>query len=109
MENNSESEVWVETTRIENKTGRQISQRAGVTELLNARKNDLNSAIGSISSSIGETLGNLVEPENWNLDTFEAQVGINLAMEAGVVIMKGSSNATIALTLTYTRKNPQGA
>jgi hypothetical protein len=100
----SEPEVWVETVRIGGSGPTSpIGPQKPLAEIMKSRQEDINNAVGSISSLIRASLQRLQSDDEWRLDQFEANVGVSLTAEAGALITKASSTGTIGIKLTYKR------
>lgn len=102
----SESEVWVETVEIEGGPTSPIGGREQLAELIKNRQRDISNAVESVSTIIRGSLDRVHDDDEWQLDAFEANVGVSLAAEAGALIAKASSTGTIGIKLTYKRTSP---
>ena len=83
--------------------GREISWGHNVTERLRARLPDIRSAIAAGAEAVASSLGELPTPGQWSADQVSATFGITLAADAGVILSKASAEATLEVTVTFTR------
>jgi hypothetical protein len=86
--------------------GREIGWNSNVSEMLLARVDDIRDAIRAGAASISTGLADLPVVADWHVDQVEASFGITLAAEAGVILSKGSAEATFDVTITFARNEP---
>src|SRR3954470_7922085 len=86
--------------------GREIGWGSNVSEMLTARLDDIRDAIRAGAASISTSLPDLPVVADWQVDQVEASFGITLAAEAGVILSKGSAEATLEVTIAFARSKP---
>jgi hypothetical protein len=99
-------DVRIETVEVDDDGSRQISPRRHVSELLQQRRADIHAAIAEAVSLVEESVpsGPSTPDDNgWRVSRIQASFGITLAAEAGVIISKASSEASLLVTVTITR------
>jgi hypothetical protein len=84
--------------------GRQIGARTKLTELLDARKDDIHAAIGQAVEILRGSASQAKDETGWRVASIEATFGIVLTAEAGVVISKTSAEASLEVSITIEQR-----
>jgi len=99
-------EVWVQVVTLD--PGRQINWASSLAQRLHERIGDVKDAVVSGSSAVAESIGSLAAPDGWELNEVTASFGVALAAEAGAILTKASGEATLEVSVTFTRKHRHG-
>lgn len=99
----AEDSVRIETVELDSTGTRQIKQRTQTTELLRARADDIESAIGEASTIIHESVSKIHDKGDWHARSVEVKFGLVLSAEAGVIVSRASAEASFEVTLTIER------
>jgi hypothetical protein len=99
-------QVWVQVMDVDVASGREITFRKNLAEELASREDDIRAAIQAGSTSVANSLKSLKSPEGWGLREVEAKFGITLTAEAGVILTKASAEATLEVSVKFTRADP---
>lgn len=105
MSENTPAPVYVPVVEITD-AGREIGWGSNVSEMLTARLDDIRDALRAGAASISTGLPDLPVVADWRVTEVEASFGITLAAEAGVILSKGSAEATFDVTITFSRNEP---
>jgi len=105
MSENTPAPVYVPVVEITG-AGREIGWGSNVSEMLTARLDDIRDAIQAGAASVSAGLPGLPVAGDWRVTEVEASFGITLAAEAGVILSKGSAEATFEVTVTFSRNEP---
>lgn len=73
---------------------------AAVGERVVAAYEDAEAAILGVASSVAETVGRMEEAARQPREV-QVQFGLSVSVEGSVLVVKGTSGATFAVTLTY--------
>jgi hypothetical protein len=98
--------VWVQVVDVDVAADREISFRRNLAEELSRREDDIRDAIEAGSRSVANSLKSLKSPDGWGLREVEAKFGITLTAEAGVILTKASAEATLEVSVKFTRADP---
>lgn len=102
-DHDSSVDVRIETVEVDDDGSRQIAPRRHVSELLQRRRADIHAAIAQAVSLVEESAPATPDHNGWRVNRIQAAFGITLAAEAGVIISKASSEASLVVTVTITR------
>jgi Trypsin-co-occurring domain 1 len=105
MSENTPPPVYVPVVEMTD-GGREIGWNSNVSEMLTARLDDIRDAIRAGAASISTSLSDVPVVADWQVNQVEASFGITLAAEAGVILSKGSAEATFEVNITFARSEP---
>jgi hypothetical protein len=96
--------ILIETVEIDASGSRQISTRARVAELLEARRGEIIAAMREGASLTQESFDSVEAGPRWAVSKLEATFGITVAAETGIVLTKVSGEASFHVTVTVERR-----
>lgn len=91
--------VFVQVVPLE--ASREIGWNSSIVEQIEARIDDIRSAIASGTRAIAESVADLPDPPRWKLGEISASFGVTLAAEAGVILSRASAGATFEVHVTF--------
>lgn len=84
---------------------RQIGPRQKVAVLVQERKDDIEAAIVLVSEMATRKLAAVPDAETgWRVDNIELSFGLKLSADAGVIVSKVSSEASLEIKITASRR-----
>jgi hypothetical protein len=86
--------VWVETIEITEPGGRQIASKAKVAELLSDRRDDIQAAVTEAADVVTDSITKAPEKDGWRVTRVEANFGIKLKADAGVILTRVGAEAS---------------
>ncbi|WP_250002139.1 CU044_2847 family protein [Actinoplanes sp. M2I2] len=91
----------------DDRDSRQISSRRNLTERLSDRRADIAAAVAEAVAALQESNAAAAAgtAEGWRVSSLEATFGIALVAEAGVILTKASTEASLEVTVTLERGN----
>lgn len=103
MNSSSDIAVRVETVELDGAGRRQIATRHRPTALLSERRDEIQAAIREAVDVVRAPLADESATGGWQVSSVEATFGITLSAEAGVILARGSAEASFEVTLTIER------
>ncbi len=103
MNDRSNGDVWVPVVKVSSR--REIGWNGNVSAPLEDRLPEIQHGIAAGTQMVAGTLGGLHGPKGWCINEVSASFGITLAAEAGVIVSKASAEATLDVTVTFTRQD----
>ena len=88
---------------LDTKPSGQIGWNSTVTEELRVRAADLRDAIQAGAQTVADALPVGITVEGWSMSEVSAKFGITLTAEAGVIITKASTAATVEVEVKFER------
>jgi hypothetical protein len=84
--------------------GRQIGARTRLSELLADRAGDVQSAIGQAVEVLRGSASRAGDEAGWRVASIQATFGVVLTAEAGAIISKASTEASLEVSITVERR-----
>lgn len=100
--------MLVETVQLDSSGSRQIASKARATALLRDRRAEIEAAVREASSIAQEAAASTDDRKGWRVKTVEAQFGLMIGAEAGVIVSKASADASFQITVTIERGDSGG-
>lgn len=94
-------QVLVQVVQVDE--GRQIGWGSNLTERLNARLEDVQTAITSGAQAVAGGLPGLPHVSDWRVREVTGTFGLSLTAEAGVILSRASTEATFEVSVTFER------
>jgi hypothetical protein len=98
-----DSAVTVETIEITESGNRQIASRTKASELLSARRGDIEAAVAEAASVVQESIGKVADKDGWRVSRLEANFGIKLKADAGVILTRVGAEASFDVRIVVER------
>lgn len=95
--------VRVETIELNSAGTRQIAAKRRATDLLEDRRDDLETALREACRVVQDSATQLAKRDGWHVKRLEAKFGLTLAAEAGVIVSRASAEACLEVTVTIER------
>jgi Trypsin-co-occurring domain 1 len=95
--------VRVETIEITESGGRQIASRTKASELLSERRGDIEAAVAEAASVVQDSIGKVSDQDGWRVARIEANFGIKLKAEAGVILTRVGAEASFDVRIVVER------
>lgn len=95
----ADSAVRVETIEITESGGRQIASKAKAAELLSARREDIKAAVAEAADAVRDSVDGLSAKDGWRVSRIEANFGIKLKADAGVILTRVGAEASFDIRI----------
>jgi regulator of protease activity HflC (stomatin/prohibitin superfamily) len=93
----------VETIEITESGGRQIAGKAKVAELLSERRDDIHAAVAEAADVVRDSIGKVPDKDGWTVSRVEANFGIKLKVDAGVILTRVGAEASFDVRIVVER------
>lgn len=95
--------VLVETIEVSESGNRQIANRVKAAELLADRREDIEAAVAEAAGVVQGSIGKVSEKDGWKVARVEANFGIKLKADAGVILTRVGAEASFDVKIVVER------
>lgn len=99
----ADSSVRVETIEVTESGNRQIASKARAAELLSERRDDIQAAVAEAADVVRDSIGKVPDKNGWRVSRVEANFGIKLKAEAGVILTRVGAEASFDVRIVVER------
>lgn len=99
----ADSSVRVETIEVTESGNRQIASKARAAELLSERRDDIHAAVAEAADVVRDSISKVPDKDGWRVSRVEANFGIKLKAEAGVILTRVGAEASFDVRIVVER------